>query len=115
MRLPFVTRAHFEEVKAQRDSLVRELAEVKLEFKKYTNQIVFRATGMALDPELLPKPYQPAPRKSEPENPLMDPKPEQRGPQSIRATLRQVEEARERQYQEEIEKSSNVADISKGA
>jgi len=28
MRLPFVTRAHFEEVKAQRDSLVRELAEV---------------------------------------------------------------------------------------
>jgi len=119
MRFPFVARSTYDEVKQQRDDF-------KVKYERLLNQFVYRGTGVALDPDELPKALRPR-REAEPQHHLMDAKPEPAQFVDPRTALKRAEEAREKAYAEslgkipaaastiEVQERDNVRDISKGA
>lgn len=109
-----VSGGRFRELKQDRDDWKTKADALQAKYDKLMNQFVYRGTGVALDPELLPAAYRP--KEKAPQNPLMDPAPEDSGPLTIRAKLRQVEEKRELAFQRGLGKiPAEVAEISKGA
>jgi hypothetical protein len=95
-------------VLAERDNRIKELKEELAESRRQVlilhNQITWRSTGVALDPNLLPEEYRPKvmPQPAKSANPLEDdPKPQGRvgnGPMAIRERLRKVEKEKEEEF-----------------
>ncbi len=85
-KLP-VSGARYQERVAEVCELKQRLADLEAEHKKVLNQFVWRLSGVALDPELLPKSYRPAKPKDEAANYISDPKPEPKAHTGARARL----------------------------
>jgi hypothetical protein len=70
MRLPFVSRARFEDRELQIDELKQELAELRFKHDRVLDEINFRSTGFHLDPRFATKPDE------NPPQPAAQPEPE---------------------------------------
>lgn len=114
MKFPLVTRGRFDDTVAQLKEAKAALAEMARKYELLNNQFVFRATGMALDPELLPQPYRPKARAAEEAaNPLADPPEKPGGIKLVRHQLRQVEEARMQKFAKEMAKRVSPGEVAR--
>jgi hypothetical protein len=112
IRWPFITRRTLQEAVADKDARIAELkadlSKTQDELRQLTNQFTWRATGIALYPDLLPEAYRPktGPAPTEPEaSPLerdipsgLDKLRKQTGTTNIRANLKAWEQSRQTLY-----------------
>lgn len=108
MRWPWISRRLFEYQEREILELRRDRAELQRKYDDLMNQFIWRGTKIPLYPDKLPADYRESliPKKDvvDPSAVLNDPKKEAEQPLSPRARLKQAEEAREKEFEEQQRK-----------
>lgn len=105
MKFPFVSRSTMDALIGLRDERIEELktqlADSQKEIKVLHNQMAWRMSGVALDPDLLPEQYRPkSAAPPEQKNSAGKPTIVPGGPKAVRAMIREQETKREEEFME---------------
>lgn len=115
MKWPWVSRKLFDASETRVSELKQELSELRREYKQLENHLMWRLTGTAPNPDMLPEQYRPRVMPfggvpKQPENPLMDAPPKKDPvPANVRRSIQQMENQRMAKFESVVSKITPIS------